>query len=243
MSKIVVFTGAGVSRESGLKTYRDNDGLWNGFNVHEVCSADAYQEHPERVIGFYNDLRREMLVAEPNAAHRAIAELENHYTEVIVVSQNVDDLHERAGSSRVLHLHGAIMEKKSDAPNEGEIFPCREDILIGDLAENGRQFRPNIVFFQEVLPFDVFNAALEATKTADALLIVGSTLEVGPANQIVFKTKAPYIALVDPNPPSLRPLTYSTSRTIKTFRKPASEGVPEAIEVIKDLLMRKANAA
>lgn len=232
--KVVVFTGAGVSRESGLKTYRDSDGLWNGFSVYDVCSRDAYQEHPDRVIGFYNDLRREMIAAQPNAAHIAIADLEDHYTDVTVVTQNVDDLHERGGSSKVLHLHGNIMEKKSDAPYEGEILPCREDIQMGDVAENGRQFRPNIVFFQEGLPNDVFDAAWDATQNADVLIVVGSTLSVGPANQIALKTKAKRIIVVDPNPPTLpKSLTYSTSRNITYIREGASTGVAKAIELLK----------
>ena len=227
--KIVVFSGAGISQESGLKTFRDEGGLWEGHNVHEVCSADAWRTNPGRVLAFYNERRRDALKAVPNAAHRALAELEGADTLVTVVTQNVDDLHERAGSTRVIHLHGAIMKKRSDAPGETELLDCREDIHLGDRAANGRQFRPYIVFFQEMLPEGAFELAMEATAEADVLIVVGTTLEVTPAAYVATYTGASRIFLVDPNPPLLE----APDREVTTIARPATVGIPEAIALLR----------
>jgi NAD-dependent deacetylase len=230
--KVVVFSGAGISQESGLQTFRDQGGLWEGHNVMEVCSASAWQTNPGRVLAFYNQRRRDALSAVPNAAHRAVAELEGPDTEVTVVTQNVDDLHERAGSTRVIHLHGEIMKKRSDAPGETELLDCREDIHLGDVAENGRQFRPHIVFFQEMLPEGAFEQAMEASAEADVLIVVGTTLEVTPAAYIASETGAERVFLVDPNPPSSTRVS-GPGREVTTIAKPATEGIPEVAALLK----------
>ena len=230
--KVVVFSGAGISQESGLKTFRDEGGLWEGHSVHEVCSADAWQTNPDRVLAFYNQRRRDALRAVPNAAHRAVADLEaTGGITVTVVTQNVDDLHERAGSASVIHLHGEIMKKRSDAPNEMHLIDCREDIHLGDVAANGRQFRPHIVFFQEMLPFGAFEQAMEASAEADVLIVVGTTLEVTPAAYIATETGAERIFLVDPNPPSAARLS-GPRRQVMTIAKPATEGIPEVVALL-----------
>jgi NAD-dependent deacetylase len=230
--KIVVFSGAGISQESGLKTFRDEGGLWEGHNVQDVCSADAWAKNPGRVLAFYNQRRRDALQAQPNAAHRAVAELEGPGRTVTVVTQNVDDLHERAGSTHVIHLHGEIMKKRSDDQGEAELIDCREDINLGDVAANGRQFRPHIVFFQEMLPAGAFEAAMEASAEADVLIVVGTTLEVTPAAYIATYTGATQVYLVDPNPPSASRLR-DPQRQVTTIAKPATVGMPEVVALLK----------
>lgn len=230
--KIVVFSGAGISQESGLKTFRDEGGLWEGHNVWEVCSADAWRTNPARVLAFYNQRRKDARNAKPNAAHRAVAELEGPDREVTVVTQNVDDLHERAGSTRVIHLHGEIMKKRSDDPNETELLDCREDISMGETAANGRQFRPHIVFFQEMLPEGAFEQAMEATAEADVLIVVGTTLEVTPAAYIASETGASQVFLVDPNPPSTTRVS-GPNRKVTTIAKRATEGMAEVVALLK----------
>lgn len=231
--KIVVFSGAGISQESGLKTFRDGGGLWEGHNVHDVCSADAWRTNPGRVLAFYNERRRDALTAVPNAAHRAVADLEGPDMEVTVVTQNVDDLHERAGSTRVIHLHGAIMKKRSDASGETELLDCREDIHLGDVAANGHQFRPHIVFFQEMLPEGAFEQGMEASAQADVLIVVGTTLEVTPAAYIATYTGATRVFLVDPNPPSASRLS-APDREVTTIAKPATVGIPHLVALLKE---------
>ncbi len=229
--KVVVFSGAGISQESGLQTFREQGGLWEGHNVHDVCSADAWATNPGRVLAFYNQRRRDALRAVPNAAHRAVAELEGPGVEITVVTQNVDDLHERAGSTNVIHLHGEIMKKRSDAPDETELIDCREDIRLGEVAENGHQFRPHIVFFQEMLPSGAFEQAMEASAGADVLIVVGTTLEVTPAAYIATYTGASKVFIVDPNPPSASRLN-APDREVVTIAKPATEGIPQVVALL-----------
>jgi NAD-dependent deacetylase len=143
---IVVLTGAGISAESGLKTFRDSDGLWMGFNIEDVATPRGFAKNPTLVLDFYNQRRQEVKKAQPNAAHVGIAALEAHY-KVTIITQNIDDLHERGGSKNVMHLHGQIFEMKSVQDDE-KIYPITEDILLGDLAEDGTQLRPNIVWFE-----------------------------------------------------------------------------------------------
>ena len=234
--KVVVFTGAGISRESGLPTYRDSDGLWNGHDVMSVCSAQAYATNRAGVLDFYNQRRKDMLQCQPNRAHFAVAELEALGFNVTVVTQNIDDLHERAGSSKVIHLHGNIMEKKSDKELSSELLSCREDILLEDKAPDGGFYRPNIVFFHEALPEEPFAEAMELTKKTHVMLVVGTTLEVGPANNVVHKTRAKHVVVVDPVPPGLpRSLTFDTTRQFKIVREPASTGLDKALEYLSSL--------
>ena len=148
--KMVVLTGAGVSAESGLKTFRDSDGLWEGYNIEDVATPRAWRKNPQLVLEFYNYRRKNVLDAMPNAAHNGLADLEKYF-DVHIITQNIDDLHERAGSSKVLHLHGEIFKMRSDR-DEGLVYDIRGDMKLGDLAQDGGQLRPNIVWFEEPIP-------------------------------------------------------------------------------------------
>lgn len=178
---LVVLTGAGISAESGLKTFRDSDGLWEGYNVEEVATPQAWHRNPQMVQDFYNMRRRAVKQAEPNTAHRELAALQEFY-DVRIVTQNIDDLHERAGSQNVLHLHGDIFKMRSEE-NESLIYPVYDDILIGDKAEDGAQLRPHIVWFGE--PVEMIAAAIPVMQQADIFLLVGTSLAVYPAAGLV----------------------------------------------------------
>lgn len=199
--KIVAFTGAGISKESGLDTFRKG-GTWDNLNVRDVAYVDRWwrsEEDRQRMLDFYNGRRRDVRNAEPNGAHRALAELEGNGHSITVITQNIDDLHERAGSSRVIHLHGEIMKARPDGDEE-TLLPWTEDLNLGHLHE-GVQLRPHVVWFGEGLPR--FEEAFEAAThpDVDVLIVVGTTLEVGPANLCAFCTLAPTLYLVDPDPP------------------------------------------
>lgn len=175
--KIVVLTGAGISAESGVKTFRDADGLWEGHDVEQVATPYGFQKNPELVLNFYNGLRKQLKSVQPNAAHLLLAELQKDY-EVVVITQNVDDLHERAGSKNIIHLHGELLKMRSaDDPNE--IYDCTGDIKVGDLTPTGAQLRPHIVWFGEDVPLIV--KAAEEVESADIVLVIGTSLQVYPA--------------------------------------------------------------
>lgn len=184
--KITVLTGAGVSAESGISTFRDSDGLWENHNVEDVASIEGWYCNPSLVLDFYNARRRQLKDVRPNPAHYAIASLEDEY-EVTVVTQNVDNLHERAGSTKVIHLHGELTKVRPencccdrDGYSEETVFDIgAEDIHLGDLAPNGAQLRPHIVWFGEAVP--KIDSAIDAVEAADILLIVGTSLQVYPA--------------------------------------------------------------
>ena len=184
--KITVLTGAGVSAESGISTFRDSDGLWENHNVEDVASIEGWYRNPSLVLDFYNARRRQLKDVRPNPAHYAIASLEDEY-EVTVVTQNVDNLHERAGSIKVIHLHGELTKVRPencccdrDGYSEETVFDIgAEDIHLGDLAPNGAQLRPHIVWFGEAVP--KIDSAIDAVEAADILLIVGTSLQVYPA--------------------------------------------------------------
>lgn len=177
MKKLVVLTGAGISAESGLKTFRDSDGLWEGHDVAEVATPEAWYKNPKLVLDFYNMRRRNVLDATPNNAHIVLAELEDDY-DVEIVTQNIDDLHERAGSTNVRHLHGEIFKMRSEQ-DEHLKYPIRGDINIGDKAEDGAQLRPDIVWFGE--PVYMIEEAIPIMQSADVFVLVGSSLAVYPA--------------------------------------------------------------
>jgi len=225
--RVVAFTGAGISRESGLSTFRDSDGLWEGHRVEEVATVDAWRRDPERVLRFYNERRRALLAAEPNAAHRALAELERDHA-VTIVTQNVDDLHERAGSSNVVHLHGELLKARSVLDDE-TLYDCRGDIAIGDLAPDGGQLRPHVVWFGEVV--EGLMEAERACLLAEAMLVVGTSLVVQPAASLVGFTRARRIWLVDPNPPDVE--DWLGDR-VEAIAEPATVGVPIAIARLRD---------
>lgn len=224
--KLVVLTGAGVSAESGLRTFRDSDGLWEGYNVYEVATPTGFKKNPELVLNFYNMRRRDIAAARPNAAHIGLSELENDY-DVTIITQNIDDLHERAGSSNVIHLHGQIFQMRS-VINRDIIYEIRGDIKLGDKAEDGGQLRPNIVWFEEPVP--MIEHAAEVTTTAEIFVVIGTSLLVYPAAGLVnyAPSNTPKF-IIDKN----IPYTYSVNNLI-TIEKPATEGVKE----LKKLLLR-----
>ncbi len=178
---LVVLSGAGISAESGLKTFRDSDGLWEGYKVEEVATPYAWHRDPKMVLDFYNMRRRNVKEAEPNMAHKVLAELEEHY-DVHIVTQNIDDLHERAGSTNVLHLHGEIFKMRSEK-DENLIYPIYDDIEHGQLADDGAQLRPHIVWFGE--PVYMIEKAIPVMQSADLFVLIGTSLVVYPAAGLV----------------------------------------------------------
>ena len=220
MQKIVVLTGAGISADSGLRTFRDTDGLWEGYKVEEVCTPEAFARNPQLVIDFYNERRRQARAAEPNAAHRALAELEKYY-QVQIVTQNVDDLHERAGSSNVLHLHGELNKARSSA-DENYAIEWTGDQSVSDTDPQGRPMRPHIVWFGEAVP--LIETAARWVSQADKVLVVGTSMQVYPAAGLL--EYAPYEAeryLVDPRPPK-------GLANISIIEAKAKDGVPQLVE-------------
>lgn len=195
--KLVVLSGAGISAESGLKTFRDSDGLWEGHRVEDVATLEGFKRDPEKVLRFYNERRRQMFEAFPNRAHILLAELEKFFN-VWIVTQNVDDLHERAGSHNVIHLHGELLKARSSVQKE-LVYPWTKDILIGDLCEHGFQLRPHIVWFGEEVP--LIALAAEIVKTADLLVVIGTSLQVYPAaGLIAYASDHASIFYIDPKP-------------------------------------------
>jgi len=223
--KLVVLTGAGISAESGLKTFRDSDGLWNGYNIEDVATPSAWRKDPKLVLEFYNLRRQDVAAAKPNAAHIILAELEQDF-DVHIITQNIDDLHERAGSTNILHLHGEIFKMRS-TKNEELVYEITGDIHYGDVAEDGAQLRPHIVWFEEAVPMIEPAAAL--TKTAELFLVVGTSLAVYPAAGLV--NYAPWQVpkfIVDKRVPNT-----SAVYNLTAIEKPATEGMVE----LKKMLM------
>lgn len=223
MKKLVVLTGAGISAESGMSTFRGAGGLWNNFPVEQVATPEGYMRDPELVTNFYNDLRRQMLRIEPNGAHRMLAELEPYY-EVTVVTQNVDNLHERAGSTRIIHLHGELTKVCSTRdPNNPacirELQPEEYEVKMGDLAPDGSQYRPFIVWFGEAVPR--IEDAAEACSRADIFLIIGTSLAVYPAAGLLHYVPADAeVYLIDPEE-----VDVHSRRSVRFIRKGATEGM------------------
>ena len=229
MKKIVVFTGAGVSADSGIATFRDSDGLWAQYRVEDVCTPEALKNNRAQVIEFYNMRRRESLSKQPNAGHIAIAKMEE-WAEVIVITQNVDNLHERAGSKNVLHLHGELMKLRSER-DSNLIYDIEDgwEQSLDARAEDGSLLRPHIVFFGESVP--MFDPACRIVQDADVLIVVGTSLAVYPAAMLVRYAKSGVpIYVVDPGNPDTsiirnNPLTHIKAR--------AAEGMPELAERLK----------
>ena len=218
---IVVLTGAGISAESGLSTFRDNGGLWEQHSVYDVATPEAFQRNRDLVLRFYNERRRQLQDAQPNQAHRLLAELESRHR-VTVITQNVDDLHERGGSSNVLHLHGELTKARSSVHPELIYDIGYNDINPGDTCDRGFQLRPHIVWFGEEVP--MLEAAADIVRTADQLLIVGTSLQVYPAAGLVYEVDFDVpITVIDPGEPA------SVSRA-QVIRKGASEGMEEWIK-------------
>lgn len=217
--KLVVLTGAGISAESGLRTFRDSDGLWEGYNVYEVATPTAFAKNSQLVLDFYNMRRKDIAAAQPNEAHTGLADLEEFF-DVVIITQNIDDLHERGGSSNVLHLHGEIFKMRS-VTNAKLIYNIRGDINVGDRAEDGSQLRPHIVWFGEQVP--MIENAIEVMATAEIFVVIGTSLLVYPAASLV-NYAPPYIPkfIIDKN----IPYTYSINN-LTAIEKSATEGVKE----------------
>jgi NAD-dependent deacetylase len=214
---IVVLSGAGISAESGLKTFRDSDGLWEGYNIEDVATPRAWRKDPKLVLEFYNYRRKNVLEAQSNAAHFGLAELEKDFN-VTIITQNIDDLHERAGSTKVLHLHGEIFKMRSEKSHE-PVYEIKDDINIGDMAEDGGQLRPHIVWFEEPVP--MIEEAIPIVRTADIFIVVGTSLVVYPAAGLV--NYAPWNIpkyIIDKRIPYTSELINVTA-----IEKPATEGL------------------
>jgi NAD-dependent deacetylase len=228
MKKLVVLTGAGISAESGLKTFRDSDGLWEGYDIEEVATPRAWKKNPQLVLDFYNYRRQNVLDAQPNAAHIGLAELERHFN-VHIITQNIDDLHERAGSAKVLHLHGEIFKMRSEQ-SEDLVYEIRSDMKLGDLAEDGAQLRPNIVWFEEPVP--LIEHAVPLVRSADIFVIVGTSLVVYPAAGLVnyARWEIPKFILD-------RRIPYTSSLyNLKEIEKAAGDGIGELKMMLEELL-------
>ncbi|MCQ2238011.1 MAG: NAD-dependent protein deacylase [Bacteroidaceae bacterium] len=230
MKKIVFLTGAGISAESGISTFRDSGGLWDKYNVQDVASIEGYWRNRELVLEFYNVRRHESVNTKPNKAHLLVAELEKNF-DVTVVTQNVDNLHEQAGSSKIVHLHGELMKATSERdPNDPrcivELGPDNMDIHLGDKAKDGSQLRPFIVWFGESVP--MIEVAVEEVEEADILVVVGSSLNVYPAAGLVhYARPTTPIYVIDP-----KPVEVHTNRSITFIQKKASEGMEELVSLL-----------
>lgn len=221
--RITVLSGAGISAESGLKTFRDSGGLWEGHDVMEVASPQGWQANPELVLDFYNQRRRQLLTSLPNSAHEAIASLEAKH-EVSVVTQNIDDLHERGGSTNVIHLHGELFKVRCSRFHD-DIRVWKEDLLMGQLSSNGHQLRPHIVWFGEDVP--LIPKAAQIVSECDALIIVGTSMQVYPAAGLLnYAQRHAKVYFVDPNP------AISSGGRTTVIAKPATEGIPIVVDLL-----------
>lgn len=217
MKNLIVLTGAGVSAESGLKTFRDSDGLWMGYNVYDVATPEGYKKDPKLVLDFYNMRRREVAAALPNAAHLGIATLQEYFN-VTVITQNIDDLHERAGSKNVLHLHGEIFKMRGER-NRNALYDIRGDIRIGDIAPDGTQLRPHVVWFNEPVP--MIEEAAMVMSGADVFVLTGTSLQVYPAAGLIdlLRTDVPKY-IIDIHPPYV-----PSHHNFHVIEKTATEGM------------------
>lgn len=229
MKRIVFLTGAGISAESGIPTFRDAAGMWENYSIEDVCTADAWRDHPQRILDFYNMLRRKYADASPNDAHRLVADLERDH-DVHVITQNVDGLHEAAGSTHVLHLHGQIMRARSDRSETDSypLDPANPDIHMGDTDPYGCQLRPHIVFFGESVPNLL--PATELVRSAQVFVVVGTSLVVHPAAGLLayVPTGVP-IYYIDPNPASI-----PYGQRVCCIRSGASQGMRELVALLRD---------
>ena len=223
---IVVLTGAGMSVESGIDTFRDNNGLWQGHDVMEVASPQGWNANQNLVLDFYNQRRKQLLEVNPNEAHKILADLEKIHA-VTIITQNVDDLHERAGSSNVLHLHGELLKVRSTAINTA-VLEWKKDLIIGDKCKDGYQLRPHIVWFGEEVP--EMNTAIKIVQKAEILIIVGTSMQVYPAASLLqFASPSVKIFFIDPKP------AVNSTEKIKIYAEKATTGVAKAIEFIKNI--------
>ncbi len=229
MKKIVVLTGAGISAESGIKTFRDADGLWEGHDVMEVASPIGWERNQHLVLDFYNKRRAQLFNVQPNLGHLALAELEKYF-EVNIVTQNVDDLHERAGNANITHLHGELLKVRS-TKNKNLIYPWKKDLNIGDVCDENFQQRPHIVWFGEEVP--MLDTAIEIVSEADVLLIIGTSMQVYPAANLVnYIHQNTPIYFIDPKPS----IAKNSFNNLTIINEIASTGVPKIVTELIDLL-------
>ncbi len=226
MKKIVVLSGAGISAESGIKTFRDADGLWEGHDIMEVASPIGWNKNPTLVLDFYNKRRAQLLTVQPNKAHEILAEFEKQFN-VHIITQNVDDLHERAGSSSILHLHGELLKVRS-VTNEKNIMQWKTDLNLGDCDADGNQLRPHIVWFGEAVP--LIEKAIEIVESADILIIIGTSLQVYPAAGLMnYVSQNVPVFYIDPKPTSI----YDLPNKLKVLPLSAVEGM----KILKEELL------
>lgn len=225
MKRIVVLTGAGMSAESGINTFRDADGLWEGHDVMEVASPQGWHQNQELVLDFYNQRRRQLFEVEPNKGHRLLAEMEKNF-EVDIVTQNVDNLHEKAGSSSVLHLHGELLKVRSTR-DESMVYSWEKDLLTGDLCELGSQLRPHIVWFGEAVP--MLENAVRTVEKADILVIIGTSMQVYPAASLIhYVGRNTPIYFIDPKPT----VSGQQFKNLTIIAEKAGTGVSKMIDLI-----------
>ncbi len=217
--KLVVLTGAGISAESGLRTFRDTDGLWEGYNIEDVATPGAWRKDRQLVLDFYNLRRKDVQAAKPNAAHIALAELQADY-DVHIITQNIDDLHKRAGSKQVMHLHGEIIKMRSEK-DATKFYPIKEDIQLGHIAADGSQYRPHVVWFEEPVP--MIEAAIPIMYDADIFVLIGTSLAVYPAAGLVdyVRERVPKY-VIDKVIPEVK-----RYKNVIPIEMPATEGVVE----------------
>lgn len=221
---IVVLTGAGMSAESGIKTFRDADGLWEGHDVTKVATPEGFAMNPEMVLDFYNQRRRQLLEVKPNQAHFDLAALENKY-EVSIITQNIDDLHERSGSSNVIHLHGELLKARSTF-DKNDIKDWTADLLLGDRCKKGYQLRPHIVWFGEDVP--MMQKAINICETADVLVIIGTSMQVYPAASLMhYVPQNTQTYFIDPKP------NITNQKNLTVIAEKATIGVRKMIELLK----------
>ena len=222
MEKIVVLTGAGMSADSGISTFRDANGLWEGHNIIDVASPIGWKKNKELVLDFYNERRKQLLKVKPNDGHISLVELEKYF-DVSIITQNIDDLHERAGSSKIIHLHGELLKARStEFPYK--TYDWKTDLKVGDKCEKGAQLRPHIVWFGEEVP--MLEAAIEVTQEATILIIVGTSMQVYPAASLIdFVQSNTLIYFIDPKPS----ITQNYKSNLKIIAKNSAIGTPKLV--------------
>ena len=224
MKNIVVFSGAGISAESGLGTFRDSGGLWDKYKIEDVATPQAFKKNPELVLEFYNIRRRQLLSSSPNSAHYALNKLQDNFN-LQIITQNIDDLHERSGTKNVLHLHGHLRQSKSTL-NEMVYLIEGSELKLGDICPNGSQLRPNVVWFGESVP--MMEKAIEIVKKADLFIIIGTSLNVYPAASLIhYTTSSCEKYIIDPNAEHVE--------DIKVIRELASVSVPKLVDQILEM--------
>jgi len=222
MKHLVVLTGAGMSAESGIKTFRGADGLWEGHDVMTVASPEGFAANPELVLEFYNQRRQQLLKVKPNKAHLELANLEKHF-KVTIITQNIDDLHERAGSTNVVHLHGELLKVRS-TKNKNVVLDWKKNLIIGDFDQKGNQLRPHIVWFGEAVP--LIDKAMKICATADKLLIIGTSLQVYPAASLMHYVPENIPKFfIDPNP------SISSTKDLTVIAETATQGINTFISI------------